>query len=194
MRGITAKSFALLLVAVAVCAQTTLPQSNTKQKDLPNFRRVADGLYRGGQPTEVGLQELVQLKIKTVVNLRDNDDRARAEETAAVAAGLRYFNLPLSNFHKPGNERVAEILSIINAPANQPVFVHCKRGADRTGVIIAIYRIERDGWTSEQAKKEAEQFGLGFWQIRMKDYISDYYEHKVAKSESTLPAPTPKHR
>ena len=194
MRGITANRLAFLLLAVAVCAPTAIPQGGTKQKDLPNFNRVSDVLYRGGQPTEAGLQQLVQLRIKTVVNLRDNDDRARAEEAAAIAAGLRYFNLPLSNFHKPNNGRVAEILTIINAPENQPVFVHCKRGADRTGTIVAIYRIERDGWTDDQAKREAEHFGLGFWQIRMKDYISDYYHHKLAKSENAGPAPHVKHR
>ena len=194
MRGITANRLASLLLAVAVCASTAIPQSDTKQKDLPNFTRVSDVLYRGGQPTEAGLQELIRLRIKTVVNLRDNDDRARAEGDAAVAAGLRYFNLPLSHFHKPNNKRVAEILSIINAPENQPVLVHCKRGADRTGTIVAIYRIERDGWTDDQAKREAERFGLGFWQIRMKDYISDYYQNKLAKSENAGPAPQPKHR
>lgn len=193
MRGITANRLASLLLAVAVCAPPVIPQTDTKQKDLPNFNRVSDVLYRGGQPTEAGLQQLIQLRIKTVVNLRDDDERAQAEGDAAVAAGLRYFNLPLSNFHKPNNKRVAEILSIINAPENQPVLVHCKRGADRTGTIVAIYRIERDGWTGDQAKREAEHFGLGFWQIRMKDYISDYYENKLAKSESAGPT-RPKHR
>ena len=180
--------FPLLIFAVAVCAQSVLCQNDAKQKDLPNLHRVNDGLYRGGQPTEAGLNQLVQLRIKTVVNLRDDDKRARVEEAATVAAGLRYFNLPLSDFHKPNDQEVAQILSIINAPENQPVFVHCKRGADRTGTIIAIYRIEHDGWTDHKAKQEAEAFGLGFWQIRMKDYISDYYQRKLTKSKDTVPA------
>ena len=186
--------FALLIFVIAVCAQGVLCQNGAKQKDLPNFYRVSDGLYRGGQPTEAGLKQLVQLRIKTVVNLRDDDERARVEGAATVAAGLRYFNFPLSNFNKPNNQEVAQILSIINAPENQPVFVHCKRGADRTGTVVAIYRIERDGWTGEQAKQEAEHFGLGFWQIRMKDYISDYYQRKLTQSEGNAPVPRPKHR
>jgi tyrosine-protein phosphatase SIW14 len=181
--------FALLIFVSAVCAQSVLCQTDAKQKDLPRFNRVNDWLYRGGQPTEAGLKQLVQLHIKTVVNLRDDDERARVEEAATVAAGLRYINLPLSDFHKPNDQEVAQILSVINAPENQPVFVHCKRGADRTGTIIAIYRIEHDGWTDHQAKQEAERLGLGFWQIRMKDYISDYYQRKLAKSKSNVPDP-----
>jgi tyrosine-protein phosphatase SIW14 len=180
--------FALLIFVIAVCAQSVLSQNDAKQKDLPKLYRVNDGLYRGGQPTEAGLKQLLELRIKTVVNLRNDDERARDEGVATVAAGLRYFNLPLSNFHKPNDREVAQILSIINAPENQPVFVHCKRGTDRTGTIIAIYRIEHDGWTDHKAKQEAEAFGLGLWQIRMKDYISDYYQDKLTKSKTNVPA------
>jgi len=186
MRRIKQRRFALLLFAVGVCAQA-LAQNEPQQKDLPNFHRVNDQLYRGAQPTEAGLKRLVQQGVKTVLNLRDDDDHARVEGTAVIAAGLHYFNLPLSNFSKPNDEQIAQVLSIINAPENQPVFVHCKRGADRTGTIIAIYRIEHDGWTGDQAKQEAEHFGLGFWQVRMKDYISDYYHHKLAKSANSAP-------
>ena len=194
MQHIKANLFPLLILAVVVCAQSALAQDDTQQKDLPNFHRVNEQLYRGGQPTEAGLKRLVQQGIKTVVNLRDDDERARSEGAAALSAGLRYFNLPLSNFHKPNAERVAQVLSIINAPENQPVFVHCKRGADRSGTIIAVYRIEHDGWTGDQAKQEAEHFGLGFWQLRMKDYISDYYNHKVAKAGNSAPESPRKHR
>jgi protein tyrosine/serine phosphatase len=82
----------------------------------------------------------------------------------------------LSNRTAPSDAEVEQILSLVNAPDNQPVFVHCKRGADRTGTIIALYRIRHDGWTSEQAKAEAKHYGMGFWQLGMKDYISDYYK------------------
>jgi len=185
---------ALLIFAIVVCAPTVLPQNDAQQKDLPNFHQVSEKLYRGGQPTDAGLKRLVQQGVKTIVNLRDDDDHARVEGTTAVAAGLRYFNLPLSNFHKPSDEQIAQVLSLINAPENQPLFVHCKRGSDRTGTIIAVYRMEHDGWTADQAKQEAEHFGLGFWQVRMKDYISDYYRHKLAKSEKSAPESQPKHR
>ena len=69
---------------------------------------------------------------------------------------------------------VERALAIINDPANQPVFVHCKHGADRTGTVVAIYRITHDGWSSEQALHEAKKYGLSWIQFGMKDFIKDY--------------------
>jgi protein tyrosine/serine phosphatase len=155
-------------------------QDETKYKELPNFHRVNATVYRGAQPREGGFQKLASLGIKTVINLRDADENARLEEQEARAAGLRYFNISFDGLGRPSDEKVERALAIINAPENQPVFVHCKRGADRTGTVIACYRISHDGWTSEQAKDEAKRYGLGFWEVGMKDYIRDYYERRSA--------------
>jgi len=188
MRIIKTRSACLLPVVLTLCFwQIAFAQDNANDKDLPNFNRVNDTLYRGGQPTPRGLKSLKQLGIKTIINLRDDDDRARAEQNDAVAEGFRYFNLPLDRYGRPSDKQVAAILSIINAADNQPVFVHCHRGADRTGTIIAIYRIDHDGWSSEKAKEEAKSFGMGFWQTRMKDYVSDYYRRKTGGTENTSP-------
>jgi protein tyrosine/serine phosphatase len=176
------KSLRLISTALAllIAVSATRAQDEAKYKELPNFHQINANLYRGGQPKEGGFQRLAGLGIKTVVNLRDSDERAMAEEKEARAAGLRYFNVPLDNFGKPGDEKIDRALALINAPENQPVFVHCKRGSDRTGTVIAIYRISHDGWTSEQAKAEAKRYGIGFWQVGMKDYIRDYYERRSA--------------
>jgi tyrosine-protein phosphatase SIW14 len=157
-------------------------QNESQEKALPNFHQVNANLYRGGQPKPEGIAQLKRMGIKTIVNLRDNDARAISEKSAAEAAGLRYFNLPLPTFNRPSDDAVKEALSLINAPDNQPVFVHCHRGSDRTGTVIAIYRIEHDGWTSDQARTEAKQYGLGMWQMSMKDYINDYYERRPRPS------------
>jgi tyrosine-protein phosphatase SIW14 len=174
----------LIIVALIAINAAAQEQSEPRYAELPNFHQVNPGLYRGAQPKEGGLQKLSALGIKTVINLRDDDDREQREEQQAKAAGLRYFNIPLSNSRAPSDAQVASILAIINAQENQPVFVHCQRGADRTGTIIAVYRISHDGWASERAKSEAKHYGMGFWQVWMKDYISDYYKKQKSQTKS----------
>ena len=150
-------------------------QSVVKSKDLPNLYKINEKLYRGGQPSETGINELKRMGIKTVIDLRDNDDRARSEEAWARAAGLRFINVPESNWFKPNPKDIDAIIKQIDETPNQPVYIHCKRGSDRTGTVVAIYRITHDGWTGKQANNEAKKFGFGWWQIWMKDYINDYY-------------------
>jgi uncharacterized protein (TIGR01244 family) len=149
--------------------------------ELPNFHAVNARLYRGGQPREGGLRRLAALGVKTVINLRDDDARARDEEREARALGLRYFNVPLSRAHRPDPRQMDELFALIDAAGNQPVFVHCKRGADRTGALIAVYRVSHDGWTAERAVDEAERYGMGFWQRGKKDFIRDYYRDHSAE-------------
>jgi tyrosine-protein phosphatase SIW14 len=166
--------------AIALClCSVSIAQQDTRYKELPNLHQVNSSLYRGAQPKKGGLQLLKQLGIKTILSLRDDDERSKAEEAEAKTIGLGYFSVPLSSFNRPPDKAVAEVLALINSSEYQPVFVHCERGADRTGTIVAIYRIEHDGWTSEQAKAEAKRYGLGFWQVSMKDYIHDYYERRA---------------
>lgn len=164
-------------------------QMDASDKQLPNFHPVNENLYRGGQPATGAVKKLKELGIKTIVNLRDDDGHAVAEEAEAGAAGLRYVNVPMSNFSRPNDKTVGRVLAIINERENQPVFVHCKRGSDRTGAIIAVYRMEHDGWTSEQAKAEAKRYGLGFWQVKIKDYISDYFKRR--SNHTKTPTLTP---
>ncbi|MBC7931080.1 MAG: tyrosine-protein phosphatase [Rubrivivax sp.] len=191
-------------VALFCMASVGLAQSEPKYKELPNFHQVNERLYRGAQPKRGGISRLAQLGIKTIVNLRPDDERSQAEEQEARAAGLRYFNMsvekvtpvgalksladlrhfntPFNSLGRPTDEQVERVLAIINAPENQPVFVHCKRGADRTGTIIAIYRIEHDGWTSERAKAEANRYGMAWWERGKKDYIRDYYRRRLQRT------------
>jgi tyrosine-protein phosphatase SIW14 len=162
-------------LSILVLASATLSQSEeARTKELPNFHQVNQGLYRGAQPREGGFQQLATRGIKTILNLRAADERERAEEIAARAAGLRYFNIPMEGLDRPTDEQIARALEIINDTANQPIFVHCKHGADRTGTVIAIYRMTHDGWSTEDALREAKRYGLSLFQFGMKDYIKDY--------------------
>ena len=170
----------LLLLALSVCF-SAFGQSSSSSTDLPNLFKVSTNLYRGGQPTEAGIKQLAEMGIKTVINLRDDDGRERTEQIWVRAAGLNFINIALSNIFGPKDAKIDEILKQIDLADNQPVFVHCKRGSDRTGTVIPVYRITHDGWTGDQATIEAKKFGLGWWQFWMKDYIEDYYrDHNSA--------------
>jgi tyrosine-protein phosphatase SIW14 len=176
-------SLIAVALAVSCLASISVAQTEPQYRDLPNFHQVSEKLYRGAQPDHGGIRRLSELGIKTIINLRADDERSRTEEQEARAAGLRYFNVPFGRLGKPTDEQVKHVLALITAPENGRVFVHCKRGADRTGIVIAIFRIEHDGWTSEQAKAEASRYGMGLWQQGMKDYIHDYYQRRSERQK-----------
>lgn len=167
---IIAITFVLMLAAPA-----GLAQQMARYDELPNFHKVNEHLYRGGQPKVGGVKELSELGIKTIINLRGADEQTLSEETEAKAAGLSYFNIPMPGLSRPTHEQISRVMAIIDTAENWPVFIHCKRGSDRTGTIVAIYRISHDEWTANQAMSEAKNFGLSWVEFGMKDYISDYY-------------------
>lgn len=169
-----------LSLIIALAAAITFAQTHSdappKFDGLPNFHQVNENLYRGAQPKSDGIKRLAQMGVKTIVNLREGDAMAQREGAEARAAGLQYFNVPLGRTGRPTDDQVESALAIINSPTNQPVFLHCKLGVDRTGTIIAVYRISHDGWTSERAKAEANRHGMHIWEVGMKNYIQDYYQ------------------
>jgi protein tyrosine/serine phosphatase len=175
-----------LLAASAICGQQT-----PTYKELPNFHKVSDRLYRGAQPLEGGIRKLADLGVKTVINLRGPDERGRAEQLETASAGLRYFSIPMPGLSAPSDEQVARAMAIINDPNNQPVFIHCKRGSDRTGTITAIYRISREGWTADRAIAEARRNGMSWAEFGMRSYISNYYKRQLRTERQPTAATNP---
>lgn len=167
--------FLALLLAPATIADVVVARGTATYTELPNFHAVNELLYRGAAPKPGGFRRLAALGVTSVVNLRAADDHARDDAARAGEAGLRYFNVPMAGHARPTDAQIARALSIITAPENQPVFVYCRRGADRTGTVIAAHRISREGWTSGEAKAEANRHGMSATQFEMKDYITDYY-------------------
>ncbi|MCX5638454.1 MAG: dual specificity protein phosphatase family protein [Planctomycetota bacterium] len=137
---------------------------------VPNLHRVSEDLYRGAQPTAEGMQQLEKLGIKTVINLRAfHSDR---DETTGT--NLSYEHINMTTWH-PEDDEVIRFLQIVTDKSRTPVFVHCQRGADRTGTMCAIYRIAVQGWSKSEAVEEMTKGGFGFyegWQ-NLVDYIQN---------------------
>ena len=167
------KYFSLLLIFTF--ANIAHAQKAINEKDLPNFSQVNTNFYRGAQPTENGVKELAKMGVKTIIDLRGADENSEREKIWAQDAGVKFIAVDLGNWFKPKTADIEAIVKQIGAAENQPVFVHCKRGADRTGTVVAVYRIAHDDWTAKQAIAEAKRFDFGWWQFWMKDYINDYY-------------------
>jgi tyrosine-protein phosphatase SIW14 len=160
-----------VLLSGAGC--TTAPRGVPPTDRIPNFGEVDARLYRSAQPTPAALDSLAKRGVRTIINLRMPDDVDPAEEAFAQAHGIEYHAEPLSNWLTPTQAQVARILDLIErSPA--PVLIHCKAGADRTGTVVACYRMQRQGWTVEAALGEARRYGIGWWQWPMRDFIRRY--------------------
>lgn len=165
---------------------------------IENFHQVDAHVYRGAQPTEEGFQYLAKVGVKTVIDLREADGRARKEQQLVTAAGMKYLNVPMGGLTPPTPAEIERILDILENDATGAVFVHCKRGADRTGAVIASYRIDHDGWDNSRALREAMSQGMSFFQLPRQNYIRAFQarafqarktEAKVAPADMHSAAP-----
>jgi tyrosine-protein phosphatase SIW14 len=155
---------------------------------VPNFHQVDDRLYRGAQPTEQGFQSLAKLGVKTVIDLRDPSDHGRSgEQKTVTAAGMNYIHLGLNGYHAPSPDQISRLLETIDTESG-PVFIHCRRGADRTGTVIACYRIARQNWPNDKALAEAKQYGMSRTEISMQNFVRNFRTALTGIPAQVLPA------
>ena len=146
---------------------------------IHNFFQVDGHVYRGAQPSESGFEYLAKIGVKTVLDLRESGDRASKEEQMVTALGLKYVNVAMSGLSPPTEAEISKILALLEDASSGAVFVHCMRGADRTGVVIAAYRIDHDHWNNDQALAEAKSDGMSFFQYPRKDYIRNFHPQAI---------------
>lgn len=176
--GLAACVLLLAFVSMMAPARGTQTAATTSGVTIKNFGKVNNNYYRGSQPNAEEFAQLKRLGVKTVIDLRKDSKREAADWVRT--SGMQYFNIPLEASRAASEEQTAYFLSLVNNPANQPVYVHCKGGRHRTGALTAIYRITRDGWTADQAFEEMEQydFNNGFFggPGAQKKFVYSFYE------------------
>lgn len=170
----------VLLSAVAVL--TGRAQSlNAPAVSLENFGKVNEHYYRGGQPSAVQFTELKRLGVKTIIDLRQ--DRISDASEWAQNAGLQYINIPLTTKRAATEEQTNYFLKLVSDPDNWPIYVHCKGGRHRTGEMTAVYRMNSQGWTADQAYEEMKKYDFEdsfFYPRSLKKYVFSYYDQLLA--------------
>lgn len=126
---------------------------------VPNLNRVAPNFFRSAQPEKAGFKALAKDPgIKTVVSLRAfNSDKSLIEGT-----GITLVSVPIHTWHIETEDVVMALAAIRTGQSKGPVLLHCQHGADRTGLISALYRVLYQGWTKAAALDEMQNGAFGY--------------------------------
>ena len=158
------------------------------QVALPNFHDIRKGvLYRSGQPRGPGLEFVKLYGIRTLINLRKPESKGTPEEKAFAAEnGLQFYNFSIGSSAAQIDETVKRFLAIVADKSNWPILVHCSRGKERSGVLSAIYRLEYDRWSNEDALAETYRLGLDRGHMPIpENYIKNYQSSWAAGHNTT---------
>jgi tyrosine-protein phosphatase SIW14 len=165
------------VVSLTAGTKVSSCQADQQLKGLPNFGRVTENLYRGGQPTADGFSALHAMGVGIDVNLRDDRTEMASEQHEVESLGMKYVGIPWSASHDPSSAQIAEFLDLVRANPNTKIFVHCRRGADRTGVMIAAYRIAVEHKSVAEAVSEMHRYHYDWlFRSQLKRYVESLPE------------------
>lgn len=136
------------------------------------FAQVDEYLYRGARPTYDHLLTLRNLYlVKTIVSLDDNPEVVAQEKQWATQLGMNFYNIPLNALETPSDLDVNAILTqLIRSSKTNRVYLHCKHGKDRTGMISALYRVFYQNWNKERAYDEMLNMGFQWLLFPLRRY------------------------
>jgi tyrosine-protein phosphatase SIW14 len=143
-----------------------------KEQGLPNFGRVTDNLYRGGQPTSDGFNALHTMGVGIVVDFREKPTDMTTEKRQVESLGMKSIDIPWSANHEPSSDQIVQFLDLVRENPDTKIYVHCRRGADRTGAMIAAYRIAVEHKSAADAVSEMHQYHYDWlFRSQLKRYI-----------------------
>ncbi|MBI5075605.1 MAG: dual specificity protein phosphatase family protein [Nitrospirae bacterium] len=123
--------------------------------------QVVEGIYRGPRPR--CLNDLIDLNIKTILNLEDDMAWVESEQSVSSMYHVNVISLPMSEIKRPSRVDLYKAVHILQDESLHPIYVHCLHGQDRTGYVIAAYRMLVQGWIYEFAYQEAKDNGHKWW-------------------------------
>jgi protein tyrosine/serine phosphatase len=130
-------------------------------------------------PTEEALRELKAFGVSLILDLREDGSRELHEKQEVEKLGMRYEHIPLSGYSAPSRQNIARALKLLLDGSSAKIYVHCLRGKDRTGTVIACYRIQHDGWNNQRALAEAKSYGMSSLEVAMRSFIQHFSPLKL---------------
>ena len=151
---------------------------------LGNLRTVEPGFYRSAQPSKEGYVLLHKMGVKTILNLK-GETAAKRERDEARRYGIAVENVAMSGFSTPTFEQMDRALAVLTT-APRPLLVHCQPGKDRTGFVVASYRVIEEKASITDAVKEAKDAGCCFVMFEdLASFLGKYRVHRGAAAHST---------
>jgi tyrosine-protein phosphatase SIW14 len=158
------------LLALLALASASAAEPRVAQEVVP-------GIYRSAQPDAAALRAARERGVRTVVVLRS--EVPEPERSAAAALGLEVVHVPMDGTKMPSIEEVDRALEVVLDPSKRPVLVHCAHGEERTGAVVAAYRVVVEGWEPAAAEKEAIEHGFGF--DGLEGFLVRYRDHRLQR-------------
>lgn len=137
---------------------------------LSNVGKVSPVIFRGAQPLPEGYLTLKNIGVKTIINLRSK----HSEKKEVESAGMKSIQVPMDVLKDVDIKTINSVIDMMINMDNQPVYVHCKLGQDRTGIVIAAYRMRVERWSLKEAEAEMQLFGFNDLWWELKEFIREY--------------------